>query len=86
MSSLLSIVHDGESYIIENVNISSYEWRPIYAEDGFTLIRYEIHVSGSGLLSNGVDTYVYLQNFNIGAVARVDYVQFRVGTPEGYET
>ena len=85
MATVLQVYFENENYTIDNVNISSYEWRPIYAEDGFTLIRYEIHVSGSGLIADGLDTYGKLQNFNIGAVGRADYVGLFVVTPESYE-
>lgn len=85
MPTHLTVIYDTEVYRIDNVNISSYEWRPIYAEDGFTLIRYEIHVSGSGLISDGLNTYVKLQNLNIGVVGRVEYVNLFVDTPEGNE-
>lgn len=86
MSTSLSFDYDGDSYVIENVNISSYEWRPIYAEDGFTIIRYEVHVAGSGLISAETGTYQALQNIAIGGVGVVDHVSLSCFTFEGSRT
>ena len=56
----VAFVYDSTIYKLQYANISSYEHRPIYAEDGFTLIRYEVHVAGSALISDGLSTYTEL--------------------------
>ena len=85
MSTTLSFVYNGNIYEINKVNISSYEWRPIYAEDGYTLIRYEIHVSGSGLIADGLTTYSELQDLNRAGPGQVSNVLLSCQTTEGTE-
>jgi len=86
MSTTLYFEYDSVVYQIDNVNISSYEWRPIYAEDGYTLIRHEIHVSGSGLVSSGLNTYFDLQTLNRNGPGQVSNVFLVTQTGEGTES
>tara|TARA_R110000868_G_scaffold78912_1_gene224746 strand:+ start:923 stop:2758 length:1836 start_codon:yes stop_codon:yes gene_type:complete len=73
------------TYTLPFSNISAYETRPVYAEDGYTLNRYEVHMTGSALVSDGLNTYTDLANrFQMGT-GRVDNVFVSVTTPEGTE-
>jgi len=81
----VSFDYDSSSYALQYANISSYEHRPIYAEDGFTLIRYEVHVAGSALVSDGLSTYTELASRFQNGTGRVDNVLVSVTTPEGSE-
>jgi len=81
----VSFDYDSSSYALQYANISSYEHRPIYAEDGFTLIRYEVHVAGSALISDGLSTYTELASRFQNGTGRVDNVLVSVTTPEGTE-
>ena len=84
-STYVSFTFDSATYTLPYANISAYEHKPIYAEDGFTLIRYEVHVAGSALISNGTSTYTDLATRFQKGTGRVDNVFVSVTTPEGTE-
>lgn len=84
-STYVSFTFDSTTYTLPYANISAYEHKPIYAEDGYTLIRYEVHVAGSALISNGTSTYTDLATRFQKGTGRVDNVFVSVTTPEGTE-
>ena len=84
-STFVSFEYNQTTYTLPYTNISAYEMKPIYAEDGYTLIRYEVNVAGSALISDGTNTYTDLvEKFRTGT-GRVDRVLVSVTTPEGTE-
>jgi hypothetical protein len=84
-STYVSFTFDSATYTLPYANISSYDHKPVYAEDGFTLIRYEVNVAGSALISNGTSTYTDLAARFQKGTGRVDNVFVSVTTPEGTE-
>jgi hypothetical protein len=84
-STFVSFTFDSTTYTLPYTNISSYEHKPVYAEDGYTLIRYEVHVAGSALISDGTNTYTDLMARFQKGTGRVDNVYISVTTPEGTE-
>jgi len=84
-STFVSFTFDSTTYTLPYTNISSYEHKPVYAEDGYTLIRYEVHVAGSALISDGTNTYTDLAAKFKSGTGRVDNVFVSVTTPEGTE-
>jgi hypothetical protein len=84
-STYVSFTFDSTTYTLPYANISAYEHKPVYAEDGYTLIRYEVHVAGSALISNGTSTYTDLATRFQKGTGRVDNVFVSVTTPEGTE-
>jgi len=59
----LNFTWDGSSYSLPFVNVSSYECKPIYAEDNQTIIRQEITISGTSVLTKELI-------LNLGSVVR----------------
>jgi hypothetical protein len=84
-STFVSFTFESTTYTLPYTNISAYEHKPVYAEDGYTLIRYEVHVAGSALISDGTNTYTDLVARFQKATGRVDNVYISVTTPEGTE-
>lgn len=84
-STYVSFTFDEATYTLPYANISAYDHKPVYAEDGYTLIRYEVHVAGSALISNGTSTYTDLAARFQKGTGRVDNVFVSVTTPEGTE-
>ena len=84
-STYVSFTFDSATSTLPYANISSYDHKPVYAEDGFTLIRYEVNVAGSALISNGTSTYTDLAARFQKGTGRVDNVFVSVTTPEGTE-
>jgi hypothetical protein len=84
-STYVSFTFDSTTYTLPYANISAYEQKPVYAEDGYTLIRYEVHVAGSALISDGTNTYTNLATRFQKGTGRVDNVFVSVTTPEGTE-
>lgn len=84
-STYVSFTFDSATYTLPYANISSYDHKPVYAEDGFTLIRYDVNVAGSALISNGTSTYTDLAARFQKGTGRVDNVFVSVTTPEGTE-
>lgn len=84
-STYVSFTFDSTTYTLPYANISAYEHKPVYAEDGYTLNRYEVHVAGSALISDGTNTYTDLAAKFQKGTGRVDNVFVSVTTPEGTE-
>jgi len=84
-STFVSFTFDSTTYTLPYANISTYEHKPVYAEDGYTLNRYEVHVAGSALISDGTNTYTDLAAKFKSGTGRVDNVYVSVTTPEGTE-
>jgi len=84
-STFVSFTFESTTYTLPYTNISAYEHKPVYAEDGYTLIRYEVHVAGSALISDGTNTYTDLVARFQSGTGRVDNVYISVTTPEGTE-
>jgi hypothetical protein len=84
-STFVSFTFESTTYTLPYTNISAYEHKPVYAEDGYTLIRYEVHVAGSCLVSDGTNTYTDLALKFQKVTGRVDNVLVSVTTPEGTE-
>jgi len=74
-----------ESYTIPYVNVTSFNSKPIYAEDGYTLNRYEITVSGTALVSDGDPGYQRLLELIKVGVGQIFTVAVIVST-EGNES
>lgn len=84
-STYVSFTFESTTYTLPYANISAYEHKPVYAEDGYTLNRYEVHVAGSALISDGTNTYTDLAAKFQKGTGRVDNVFVSVTTPEGTE-
>jgi hypothetical protein len=84
-STFVSFTFESTTYTLPYTNISAYEHKPVYAEDGYTLNRYEVHVAGSALISDGTNTYTDLAAKFKSGTGRVDNVFVSVTTPEGTE-
>jgi hypothetical protein len=84
-STFVSFTFDSTTYTLPYANISSYDHKPVYAEDGYTLIRYEVNVAGSCLISDGTNTYTELALRFQKVTGRVENVLVSVTTPEGTE-
>jgi hypothetical protein len=66
------------TFTLPYANITSWDARAIYAEDGYTQIRYETTISGSALVSYGTSTYTTLANLLKKEPGRVDEVKIWV--------
>jgi hypothetical protein len=76
---------DGVDYELPYANITSYDCRPIYAADGYTLDRYETTLSGSCIVSDGTATFVdFATKLQMGT-GRIDRVRVRVTASGGTE-
>tara|TARA_R110002126_G_scaffold257118_2_gene400129 strand:- start:185 stop:2032 length:1848 start_codon:yes stop_codon:yes gene_type:complete len=84
-STFVSFTYGGTTYTLPYTNISAYDMKPVYAEDGYTLIRYEVNVAGSALISDNTNTYTDLVSKFQSGTGRVDNVFVSVTTPEGTE-
>ena len=69
---------DGTTYELPYANVTSYEQKPVYAEDGYTLNRYEVTVQGSALVSDGTNTFTDLASKFKTGTGRVDRLRVRV--------
>jgi len=74
------------TFTLPYANITSWDARAIYAEDGYTQIRYETTISGSALVSYGTSTYTTLANLLKKEPGRVDDVKIWVTADGGTET
>jgi hypothetical protein len=76
---------NGTTYELPYSNVTSYEQKPVYAADGFTLDRYEVTLQGSCLIADGTNTYTDLAlKFKTGT-GRVDRFRVRVTSSGGTE-
>jgi hypothetical protein len=77
--------YDGVDYELPYANVTSYDQRPVYAEDNYTLNRYETTVQGSCVVSDATNTFVDLATkFRMGT-GRVDRVRVSVTASGGTE-
>lgn len=83
--SWVSFVFDGTTHVLPYANINSWDQRPIYAEDGYTLTRIETTISGSALVSYGSSTYSTLGTLMRTEPGRVDFVSISVDSSGGTE-
>jgi hypothetical protein len=75
----------GVDYELPYANITSYDCRPIYAADGYTLDRYETTLSGSCIVSDGTATFVdFATKLQMGT-GQLDRVRVRVTASGGTE-
>lgn len=82
----LSFTVGGQNYVLPYVNISSWDQRPVYAEDGFTLIRYETTITGTTVISDGTSTFTLLNNQIKRVPGKVDHAQITVTSSGGTQT
>ena len=77
--------YDGVDYELPYANVTSYDQRPVYAEDNYTLNRYETTVQGSCVVSDATNTFTDLATkFRMGT-GRVDRVRVSVTASGGTE-
>lgn len=74
------------TFSLPYANITSYESKPIYADDGYTIIRYEQTASGTALVSDNTASYASLQSALIAAPGKVGSVAVYVTTDGGTST
>lgn len=74
----LSFAYDSRSWDLGFVNVSQYDQRPEYAEDGFTLNYYAVTVTGTALVADGTGTYTELAAKMRDGTGRVDAVNLRI--------
>jgi len=72
-------------YTLPYANVTSWDQKPIYAEDGFTVIRFETTISGTALVSYGTSTYSTLNTLALKEPGRVDGVSISVTSGGGSE-
>lgn len=71
--------NDGPTvYTLPYASITQFDSKPIYAEDGYTLLRYEQSMSGSALISSNDSTYTLLRNYAKKVPGIVERVRVRV--------
>lgn len=75
----------GTTYTLPYANITSYEQKPIYAEDGFTLNRYEVTMQGSALVADGTSTYTDLASKFKNGTGQVERFRVQVTSSGGTE-
>ena len=69
---------NGQSYTLPYVNVSSWDQKPVYAEDGYTLIRYETTINGTSVLSDGLSTYTLIADRVKQVPGKVDFATITV--------
>jgi hypothetical protein len=74
----LSFTFQSRSYDLGFVNIQQYDERPEYAEDGYTLNRYAITVSGTALIADGTSTYSELAAKVRDGTGQIDSFDLRI--------
>jgi hypothetical protein len=74
----LSFSYEGRNYNLGYVNVQQYDQRPEYAQDGYTLTRYALTVSGTALIADGVTTFTELAEKFRDGTGRVDSVDLRI--------
>lgn len=63
----LEFRYNGVDYTLPYANVNAYESKPVFAEDGFTMLRYEVTLQGTALVSDGTATFADLANkFTMG--------------------
>jgi hypothetical protein len=80
----VTITYAGTDYYLQFANVTSYDMKPVYAEDGYTTIRYDRIISGTAVVSDGYQTFLGLQLLLANASGKVDsvYVKLNQGTTE----
>lgn len=76
---------DGVDYELPYASVSSYDQRPIYAEDGYTLNRYETTMSGSCVIHDGANTFTDLATKFKNGTGQVERVLVSVTAAGGTE-
>ena len=74
----LRFAYDSRNWDLGFVNVSQYDQRPEYAEDGFTLNHYAVTVTGTALVADGTSTYTELAQKMRDGTGRVDSVDLRI--------
>jgi hypothetical protein len=80
----IEFTYGGSTYVLPYVNITSYEQKPVFAEDGFTMIRYEVSIQGTALVSDGTATFTDLASKFKNITGTVD--SFTLYVKEGVNT
>ena len=70
----VEFTYGNSTYTLPYANVTSYDSKPVYADDGYTIIRYEQTVSGTALVADDVASYASLQADLIAAPGRVNSV------------
>lgn len=82
----VEIDYGGTTYTLPYVNVSSYDQKAEFAEDGFTMLRYAITLQGTALVSDGVNTFADLDSKMKNMVGTVDRVALYVIDTTGTKT
>jgi len=75
----------GTDYSLPYANITAYEQKPMYAEDGYTLNRYEVTVQGSALVSDGTSTFTDLATKFKNGTGQLERLRVRITSSGGTE-
>lgn len=78
--------YGGTTYTLPYVNVSSYDQKPAFSEDGFTMLRYEVTLQGTALVSDGASTFTDLATKMTNMVGTVDRMALYVIDPTGTKT
>ena len=81
----IEFVYNGSTYQLPYSNVTSYEQKPVYAADNFTLDRYEVTIQGTCLIADGTNTYTDLATKFKTGTGRVDRFRLRVTSSGGTE-
>ena len=82
----VEFTYGNSTYTLPYANVTSYDSKPVYADDGYTIIRYEQTVSGTALVADDVASYASLQADLIAAPGRVNSVAVYVTAEAGTST
>lgn len=77
----IEIDYGGVTYTLPFVNLTQYEQKPVFAEDGFTMMRYELSMQGTSLVSDSSNTFTDLATKTTNMVGTVDRVAMYVIDP-----
>jgi hypothetical protein len=79
----LEFDYNSVTYTLPYVNVTGYESKPVFAEDGHTMQRYEVSLQGTALVSDGTSTFTDLATKFRNGTGTVERFRLRVTSSGG---